>query len=65
MCTCAHVHTNNTTQGVEPTGKKVRVPLIVVVKFEPGTDKLCAERIYWDQVRSMACANLGMRFKVF
>lgn len=33
--------------GVAPTGKKVCVPFIVVVKFEG--DKLKAERIYWDQ----------------
>jgi len=33
--------------GVPPTGKKVSVPFIVVVKFEG--DKLKAERIYWDQ----------------
>eukprot|EP00878_Enallax_costatus_P002461 GHUV01002640.1.p1 GENE.GHUV01002640.1~~GHUV01002640.1.p1 ORF type:complete len:196 (+),score=39.18 GHUV01002640.1:194-781(+) len=35
--------------GIEPTGKRVSVPFIVVVKFAPGTDKLLAERIYWDQ----------------
>lgn len=33
--------------GLKPTGKKVRVPFVVVVKFEG--DKLLAERIYWDQ----------------
>lgn len=35
--------------GIEPTGKFVSVPFIVVVKFAPGNDKLLAERIYWDQ----------------
>lgn len=35
--------------GIEPTGKFASVPFIVVVKFAPGTDKLLAERIYWDQ----------------
>ena len=33
--------------GVEPTGKQVRVPFIVVVQFEG--DKLAHEHIYWDQ----------------
>ena len=33
--------------GVPPTGKRVRIPLVVVVKFEGA--KLLAERIYWDQ----------------
>uniref|UniRef100_A0A383W4Q2 SnoaL-like domain-containing protein n=1 Tax=Tetradesmus obliquus TaxID=3088 RepID=A0A383W4Q2_TETOB len=33
--------------GIEPTGKQVSVPFIVVVKFKG--DKLSAERIYWDQ----------------
>lgn len=33
--------------GVEPTGKHVKVPLIVVVHFRDG--KLAHEHIYWDQ----------------
>jgi carboxymethylenebutenolidase len=33
--------------GVEPTGKHVKVPLIVVVHFREG--KLAHEHIYWDQ----------------
>ncbi len=33
--------------GVAPTGKRVRVPLIVVVHFRAG--KLAHEHIYWDQ----------------
>eukprot|EP00775_Hariotina_reticulata_P007068 gene7068-7281_t len=33
--------------GIQPTGKQVSVPFVVVVKFED--DKLLAERIYWDQ----------------
>jgi len=31
--------------GIQPTGKRVSVPFVVVVKFEG--DKLLAERIYW------------------
>jgi carboxymethylenebutenolidase len=33
--------------GIEPTGKHVRVPLVVIVQFRDG--KLAHEHIYWDQ----------------
>ena len=33
--------------GVEPTGKHVKVPLVVIVHFRNG--KLAHEHIYWDQ----------------
>jgi carboxymethylenebutenolidase len=33
--------------GVAPTGKRVEVPLVVVVQFRDG--KLAHEHIYWDQ----------------
>ena len=33
--------------GIAPTGKRVVLPLIVVVQFRG--DKLASERIYWDQ----------------
>ncbi len=33
--------------GIAPTGKHVRVPLVVVVHFRAG--KLAHEHIYWDQ----------------
>ena len=33
--------------GVAPTGKRVEVPLVVVVRFRDG--KLAHEHIYWDQ----------------
>ena len=33
--------------GIEPTGKRVEVPLVVIVKFREG--KLAHEHIYWDQ----------------
>jgi carboxymethylenebutenolidase len=33
--------------GIAPTGKRVEVPLIVVVRFQSG--KLAHEHIYWDQ----------------
>jgi len=33
--------------GVAPTGKRVEVPLVVIVRFREG--KLAHEHIYWDQ----------------
>ena len=33
--------------GVAPTGKRVEVPLVAIIKFRG--DKLCHEHIYWDQ----------------
>ena len=33
--------------GVEPTGRRVEVAMLVVVEFRDG--KIAAERIYWDQ----------------
>ncbi len=33
--------------GIEPTHRKVEIPMVVVVQFEG--DKIACERIYWDQ----------------
>ena len=33
--------------GIAPTGKRVEVPVVVVVGFRDG--KIAFERIYWDQ----------------
>jgi carboxymethylenebutenolidase len=33
--------------GIAPTGRKVEIPMVVVVQFEG--DKIACERIYWDQ----------------
>jgi carboxymethylenebutenolidase len=33
--------------GVEATGRRVEIPMVVVVEFRDG--KIAAERIYWDQ----------------
>jgi carboxymethylenebutenolidase len=33
--------------GLEPTGKKVELPHVVIMKFENG--KIAHEHIYWDQ----------------
>ncbi len=42
--------------GVEPTGKRVRVALVVIVHFREG--KLAHEHIYWDQASVLA--QLGL-----
>jgi carboxymethylenebutenolidase len=33
--------------GVAPTGKRVEIPLVVIVRFRDG--KLAHEHVYWDQ----------------
>lgn len=42
--------------GVEPTGKRISVPLVVVVGFEGG--KVKHEHIYWDQAGILVQAGL-------
>jgi len=42
--------------GVAPTGRKVRVPTVVVMGFEGG--KIAYEHIYWDQATVLV--QLGM-----
>jgi carboxymethylenebutenolidase len=42
--------------GVKPTGRRVRVPLVVVVHFRDG--RLAHEHIYWDQASVLA--QLGL-----
>lgn len=42
--------------GVQPTGKRVEVAVIVVIQFKDG--KIAGERIYWDQA-SVLC-QLGL-----
>lgn len=43
--------------GVPPTGKKVAVPNVVVMKFQDG--KIAHEHIYWDQASVLA--QIGLR----
>jgi carboxymethylenebutenolidase len=45
--------------GVPPTGKRVVLPLIVVVQFRDG--KLASERIYWDQASLLVQVGLLKR----
>jgi carboxymethylenebutenolidase len=42
--------------GVPPTHRKVEVPTVVVVEFKG--DKICCERIYWDQASVLAQIGL-------
>jgi carboxymethylenebutenolidase len=42
--------------GIAPTGRRVEVPLVVVVRFRDG--KLAHEHIYWDQASVLA--QLGL-----
>src|SRR6266550_995012 len=42
--------------GLAPTGKRVEVPLVAIVKFREG--KLAHEHIYWDQ--ASALVQLGL-----
>ena len=42
--------------GVAPTGRRVEVPLVVIVRFRDG--KLAHEHIYWDQASVLA--QLGL-----
>jgi carboxymethylenebutenolidase len=42
--------------GVNPTGRKVEIPMIAVVTFEG--DKLASERIYWDQASVLVQTGL-------
>src|SRR6266496_2467122 len=42
--------------GVAPTGKRVEVPLVAIVRFREG--KLAHEHIYWDQASVLAQIGL-------
>lgn len=42
--------------GVPPTGKRVELPVVVVMKFEGG--KIAHEHIYWDQASLLAQVGL-------
>jgi carboxymethylenebutenolidase len=42
--------------GVEPTGRKVTIPFVVVVGFKEG--KIAFERIYWDQASMLVQVGL-------
>ena len=48
--------------GVAPTGRRVEVPLVVIVRFRDG--KLAHEHIYWDQASVLAQLGLIDRDKL-
>lgn len=56
------VHFTHTTEidwllpGVPPTGRKVEIPTVAIVKFEGG--KVAHEHIYWDQASVLAQIGL-------
>jgi carboxymethylenebutenolidase len=47
---------NTFRPGVAPTGRPVRLPVVVVMGFEG--DKVAFERIYWDQASLLAQVGL-------
>jgi len=52
-----HDHENDTIlPGVKPTGKTIRIPMVAIVQFRG--DKLCSERLYWDQAAVLAQVGL-------
>jgi carboxymethylenebutenolidase len=42
--------------GIAPTGKRVEIPLVAVVRFRDG--KLAHEHIYWDQASVLVQVGL-------
>jgi carboxymethylenebutenolidase len=42
--------------GIAPTGKRVEVPLVAIVRFEG--DKVAHEHIYWDQASVLVQVGL-------
>ena len=42
--------------GIQPTGKRVEIPLVVVVGFKDG--KIASEHIYWDQASVLVQVGL-------
>ena len=42
--------------GIPPTGKRVEIPVIVVVEFSDG--KIASEHIYWDQASVLVQVGL-------
>jgi carboxymethylenebutenolidase len=42
--------------GIQPTGRRITVPVVVVVGFEGG--KVKSEHIYWDQATVLVQAGL-------
>jgi len=45
--------------GLAPTGKRVEIPLVAIVRFRDG--KLAHEHIYWDQASVLVSSDCSMR----
>src|SRR6266550_8067865 len=50
------IHMDWLLPGIAPTGKRVEVPLVAIVRFREG--KLAHEHIYWDQASVLAQIGL-------
>jgi carboxymethylenebutenolidase len=48
--------------GIKPTGKKVELPHVIIMKFENG--KVAHEHVYWDQGSLLAQVGLLDHSKV-
>lgn len=44
--------------GVEPTNRRIEMPMVVIVQFDPATKKIAHEHIYWDMGSIMLQAGL-------
>jgi carboxymethylenebutenolidase len=44
--------------GVPPTNKRIEMPMVVIVQFDPATRKIAHEHIYWDMGTVMLQAGL-------
>lgn len=44
--------------GVAPTNKRIEMPMVVIVQFDPATKKIAHEHIYWDMGTVMLQAGL-------
>jgi carboxymethylenebutenolidase len=43
--------------GIHPTGRRVEIPIVVVVQFQE--EKIVSEHIYWDQASVLVQVGLG------
>ena len=50
------VHMDWLLPGIPPTGKRVEIPLVAIIKFEG--DKIAHEHLYWDQASVLVQVDL-------
>lgn len=53
-----HMESENELRGIQPTGKSFRCRMCAFFLFEPGSEKIVCERVYFDQA-TMAEQLLG------